>query len=162
MSITYNLTCTCAACGATKTGTAAEMGEAGWVRLAIDRSNGKVKPIVIDGWGDPLADDCICKDCYDAYYALQEKADEAQQAAYDAMGKFTPTPSPSGGSGTVDDPYTFEAGVVCVLNAYYRHGEHVYVYMPADAEAKSYDSWEAAEADFAIWDEDTTETSETA
>ena len=153
MSVTYNLTCTCAACGATKTGTAAEMGEAGWVRLAIDRSNGKVKPIVIDGWGDPLADDCICKDCYSAYYALQEAADEAQQAAYAAMGKFTPTPSPSGGSGTEDDPYTWEAGVTCVLNAFYTHDSKLYVYMPADAEAKSYGSWADAAADMVEWTE---------
>ncbi len=159
MSITYNLTCTCAACGATKTGTAAEMGEAGWVRLAIDRSNGKVKPIVIDGWNDPLADDCICKDCCDAYYALQEKADEAQQAAYDALGKFTPTPSPSGGSGTEDDPYTWEAGVTCVLNAFYTHDSKLYVYMPADATAKAYDTWEDASADMAAWD-NTDETTE--
>ena len=163
MSIKLTLECTCVACGATTSGTADDVSSAGWVRMIVDQSNGKYKPVFLDGWsGVSSTDDCICKSCYDAYYALQEKADEAQQAAYDALGKFTPTPSPSGGSGTEDDPYTFETGVVCVLNAYYRHGEHVYVYMPADAEAHSYDSWADAAADFAIWDEDTTETGETA
>ena len=157
MSINLTYTCTCHACNAAKSGTATEMEEAGWRKVLQSG-------VVLDPsqWATEYGDDCVCNECYDKYVALQKAADEAQQAAYDAIGKFTPTPSPSGGSGTVDDPYTFEAGVVCVLNAYYRHGEHVYVYMPADAEAKSYDSWEAAEADFAIWDEDTTETSETA
>ena len=159
MSFEINYQATCHACGATKGGKAESMEKAGWRQLMVG-SDGTVS--VLDAWDYPLADDCVCPDCYAKYVALKQTADEASQSAYDALGKFTPTPSPSGGSGTADDPYTFETGVVCVLNAYYRHGEHVYVYMPADAEAKSYDSWEAAEADFAIWDEDTTETSETA
>ena len=75
--------------------------------------------------------------------------------------KFTPTESEDGGDGSESNPYTFVAGKKCVLNAYYTTTVK-YVYMPADAEAKAYDSWEAAEADFAIWDEGTTETSETA
>lgn len=154
MSIKLSLDCTCAACGATTSGTADEVSEAGWVRMVVDQSSGKYKPVLLSGWsGVSSSDDCICKDCYDAYYALQEKADEAQQAAYDALGKFTPTPSPSGGSGTKDDPYTFQAGVVCVLNAYYKHDGKLYVYMPADAEAKSYTSWDEAAADFAEWEE---------
>ena len=153
ISLTYN--CTCNACDAAKSGTAAEMEEAGWKLLTALTSGGVY---VSPSWDTESADGCVCPDCYAKYQTLQKAADEAQQAAYDAIGKFAPTPSPSGGSGTADDPYTFEVGVVCVLNAYYRHGEHVYVYMPADAEAKSYDSWEDAEPDFAIWDEDTTET----
>ena len=150
---------TCHGCAATKAGNATAMEEAGWKQLAV---NSATDVVVVTGWDYPLGEECACPDCYAAYQKLQATADAAQQAAYDALGKFTPTPSPSGGSGTEDDPYTWEAGVVCVLNAYYRHGEHVYVYMPADAEAKAYDSWEDAVADMAIWGEDTTETSETA
>lgn len=154
MSIKLILDCTCAACQSTISGTSDEVSEAGWVRMIVDQSNGKYKPVILDGWSDiSSADDCICKDCYDAYYALQEKADEAQQAAYDALGKFTPTPSPSGGSGTKDDPYTFLPNVVCVLNAYYKYIGTLYVYMPADAEAKSYASWDEAAADFVEWTE---------
>ena len=155
---------TCHGCSATKAGNASAMDEAGWVMLNVYTPAGSSSPIAdaLDTWANAVGNECACPDCYAKYQELQKTADAAQQAAYDALGKFTPTPSPSGGSGAADDPYTFEAGVVCVLNAYYRHGDHVYVYMPADAEAKSYDSWEAAEADFAIWDEDTTETSETA
>ena len=153
MSIKINLDCTCAACQSTVSGTAYEVSKAGWVRMIVDQSNGKYKPVLLSGWrGVSPSDDCICKDCYDAYYALQERADEAQQAAYDALGKFTPTPSPSGGSGTEDDPYTFQAGVTCVLNAFYTHDGVLYVYMPADAEAKSYASWDEAAADFAAWE----------
>lgn len=155
MSIEITLNCTCLACGATTSGTADSVSSAGWVRMIIDHSNGKHKPILLTRWkGVSANDECICKECYDAYYALQEKADEAQQAAYDALGKFAPTPSPSGGSGTRDDPYTFVAGVVCVLNAYYKYIGQLYVYMPADAEAKAYASWEEAAADFALWSTD--------
>ena len=152
MSIKLTLECTCAACGATTSGTPDEVSTAGWVRMIVDQSNGKYKPMLLDGWsGVTSSDDCICKDCYDAYYALQKTADAAQQAAYDALGKFTPTPSPSGGSGTEDDPYTWEAGVTCVLNAFYTHDSKLYVYMPADATAKAYDTWEDAEADMVEW-----------
>ena len=154
MSIKLTLDCTCAACQATVSGTADEVSEAGWVRMIVDQSNGKYTPVLLSGWsGVSSSDDCICKDCYDAYYALQEKADEAQQAAYDALGKFTPTPSPSGGSGTEDDPYTFQPGVMCVLNAFYKYIGTLYVYMPADAEAKSYASWDEAADDFVEWAE---------
>ena len=148
MSVSYTYACTCDSCGATLSGTPSEMESAGWKKFYTFATGGAV---TFEDWANSGGDHCLCKDCYDAYYALQEKADEAQQAAYDALGKFTPTPSPSGGDGSESNPYTFEAGVVCVLNAYYAHGGKLYVYMPADAEAKSYGSWEAAEADFAEW-----------
>lgn len=147
--ITMEYKAECAVCDAAKEGAGEELVSAGWRKTA----NGDTV-LPADAWvTDTGGDDCICPDCYAKYEALQKAADEAQEAAYEAIGKFTPTPSPSGGSGTEDDPYTFETGVVCVLNAYYKHDDRIYVYMPSDAEAKSYDSWEAAEPDFALWNE---------
>ena len=158
MTIEISYKATCAVCGAVKEGTGAELSEASW-RM----TQGGREALPADAWEtNVVADDCICPDCAAEYETLAKAAEEAQQAAYDALGKFTPTPSPSGGSGTEDDPYTFETGVTCVLNAFYTHDSKLYVYMPSDATAKAYDTWEDAEADFAIWDEDTTETSETA
>ena len=159
MPYTYHYQATCGGCGTTKAGNAQAMQEAGWKMLAV---NSPTDIAVMESWEHPMGAECACPDCYAKYQELQKTADAAQQAAYGALGKFTPTPSPSGGSGTEDDPYVWEAGVTCVLNAFYMHESKLYVYMPADAEAKSYDSWEDAESDFAIWDEDTTETSETA
>lgn len=148
MSLKYKYECTCATCGAATDGSAEAIMEAGWRKTYAGQ-----EVLDADTWQRNYGDDCICPDCYAKYEALQKAADEAQEAAYEAIGKFTPTPSPSGGSGTEDDPYTFETGVVCVLNAYYKHDDRIYVYMPSDAEAKSYDSWEAAEPDFALWNE---------
>ena len=148
MSLRYKYECTCATCEASIEGSAEALMEAGWHKTYAGK-----EVLDVDAWQKSYGDDCICPDCYAKYEALQKAADEAQEAAYGAIGKFTPTPSPSGGSGTEDDPYTFETGVLCVLNAYYRHDDHLYVYMPSDAEAKSYDSWEAAAPDFALWGE---------
>lgn len=67
-------------------------------------------------------------------------------------GKFSPTESEDGGDGSESNPYTFVAGQKCVLNAYYTSPVK-YVYMPADAEAKSYGSWADAEADMVEWTE---------
>ena len=159
MPYTYHYQATCGGCGTTKAGNAQTMQDAGWKMLAV---NSPTDIAVMESWEHPMGAECACPDCYAKYQELQKTADAAQQAAYDALGKFTPTPSPSGGSGTEDDPYTWEAGVTCVLNAFYTHDSKLYVYMPADATAKAYDTWEDAEADFAVWDEDTTETSETA
>lgn len=64
--------------------------------------------------------------------------------------KFSPTESESGGNGSESNPYTFVVGEKCVLNAYYT-APTKYVYMPADAEAKSYDSWADAAADMLEW-----------
>ena len=154
MSFTVIYNAYCRSCNAFLSGDKDTFKHNGWKQVHVAGSiNGRVRLRVSDGWDDTSADDCICKDCYDAYYALQEKADEAQQAAYDALGKFTPTPSPSGGSGTEDDPYTFQTGVMCVLNAFYKYIGSLYVYMPADATAKSYDSWDDAAADFVEWTE---------
>lgn len=150
MSYTYHYQATCGGCGATKAGNAQTMADAGWKMLAV---NSPSDIVVMDSWEHPMGAECACPDCYAAYQKLQATADAAQQAAYDALGKFTPTPSPSGGSGTEDDPYTWEAGVTCVLNAYYAHESKLYVYMPSDAEAKSYDTWEAASADMVEWTE---------
>ena len=152
MPYTYHYQATCGGCGTTKAGNAAAMEEAGWKMLAV---NSPTDIVVMDSWEHPMGAECACPDCYAKYQELQKTADAAQQAAYDALGKFTPTPSPSGGSGTEDDPYTWEAGVTCVLNAFYTHDSKLYVYMPSDATAKAYDSWEDAEPDFAIWDSDT-------
>ena len=66
--------------------------------------------------------------------------------------KFTPTESESGGDGSESNPYVFVAGQKCVMNAYYTSPTK-YVYMPADAEAKSYGSWADAEADMVEWTE---------
>ena len=66
--------------------------------------------------------------------------------------KFTPTESESGGDGSESNPYTFVAGEKCVMNAYYTSPVK-YVYMPADAEAKSYDSWADAAGDMVEWGE---------
>lgn len=153
MTIKATLECTCAACGATATGTPGEMAQSGWSRLAYDTSGGDVKPVLFAGW-DVLfgADECVCKDCADAYAALDKKADEARQKAYDSLGKFTPAPDTGGGSGTEADPYTFAVGAVCVVNAFYTHDGKLYVYMPADAEPKAYDTWADAEADFEPWE----------
>ena len=150
MSYTINYHCTCGGCGTTKAGDATAMESAGWKMLAVDSDTGI---IVAGNWDYPNFAECACPDCYAAYLELQTTADAAQQAAYDALGKFTPTPSPSGGSGTADDPYVWEAGVTCVLNAFYTHDGKLYVYMPADAEAKSYDSWADAAADMVEWTE---------
>lgn len=148
MSIDISYKATCAMCGtATKEGVGQDFINAGWHKTL----NGQAV-LPSDAWREPsYGSDCICSDCYAKYKVLQDAADEAQQAAIDSLGKFTPTPSTSGGIGTADDPYTFETGVVCVLNAYYKYNDTVYVYMPADAEPKSYDSWEDAEPDFAEW-----------
>ena len=149
MTIEISYKATCAVCGAAKEGAGAELSEAGW-RM----TQGGREALPADAWeGNVVADDCVCPDCAAEYETLAKAAEEAQQAAYDALGKFTPAPSPTGGSGTESDPYTFTAGVVCILNAYYEHDGKLYVYMPADAEAKGYDSWEAAESDFAEWSE---------
>ena len=152
MSYTYHYQATCGGCGTTKAGNAAAMHDAGWKMLAV---NSTTDIVVMDSWDHPMGAECACPDCYAKYQELQKTADAAQQAAYDALGKFTPTPSPSGGSGTEDDPYTWEAGVTCVLNAFYTHESKLYVYMPADATAKAYDTWEDASADMAAWDSDT-------
>ena len=156
MPYTYHYQATCGGCGTTKAGNAAAMQDAGWKMLAV---NSTTDIAVMDSWDHPMGAECACPDCYAAYLELQKTADAAQQAAYDALGKFTPTPSPSGGSGTEDDPYTWEAGVTCVLNAFYTHDSRLYVYMPADATAKAYDTWEDASADMAAWDS-TDETTE--
>ena len=66
--------------------------------------------------------------------------------------KFTPTESESGGDGSESNPYAFVAGEKCVMNAYYT-APTKYVYMPADAEAKSYGSWADAAADMVEWTE---------
>lgn len=66
--------------------------------------------------------------------------------------KFTPTESESGGDGSESNPYAFVAGQKCVMNAYYV-APTKYVYMPADAEAHSYDSWADASADMVEWTE---------
>ena len=66
--------------------------------------------------------------------------------------KFTPTESESGGDGSEERPYAFVAGEKCVMNAYYTSPVK-YVYMPSDAEAKSYDSWADAVADMVEWTE---------
>ena len=152
MPYTYHYQATCGGCGATKAGNAQAMQNAGWKMLAV---NSPTDIAVMDSWEHPMGAECACPDCYAKYQELQKTADAAQQAAYDALGKFTPTPSPSGGSGTADDPYTWEAGVTCVLNAFYTHDSKLYVYMPADATAKAYDTWEDASADMAAWDSDT-------
>lgn len=149
MSITYTYSCACDGCGAAKSGTAQEMRDAGWKKYHRVAPGGA---LVFEDWDNAGGDYAACPDCYDAFSAAQTKADEAQRAAYDALGKFTPTPGPLGGSGAADDPYSFEVGVVCVLNAFYSHGGKLYVYMPAGAEPKSYGSWEEAEPDFAVWD----------
>jgi hypothetical protein len=152
MPYNYHYQATCGGCGTTKAGNAAAMQDAGWKMLAV---NSPTDIVVMDSWDHPMGAECACPDCYAKYQELQATADAAQQAAYDALGKFTPTPSPSGGSGTEDDPYTWEAGVTCVLNAFYTHDSKLYVYMPSDATAKAYDSWEDAVADMAAWDSDT-------
>lgn len=153
MPIEFNLTCACAACGATASGSPNEMREAGWRRMIVDESNGGRKPVLLGGWkGVSPSDDCVCKDCADAYAALDKKADEARQKAYDSLGKFTPAPDTGGGSGTESDPYTFAEDTLCVVNAFYTHDGTLYVYMPADAEGHSYASWEDAEADFEPWE----------
>lgn len=66
------------------------------------------------------------------------------------IGKFTPATSTNGCDGSEANPYTFVPGEPCVLNAYYTSPTK-YVYMPADSEAKSYDSWADASADMIEW-----------
>ena len=65
--------------------------------------------------------------------------------------KFNPNEQETGGSGTEDDPYVFVPGKACVLNAYYTSSKK-YVYMPADAVAHAYGSWDEAAEDMAAWD----------
>lgn len=65
--------------------------------------------------------------------------------------KFSPQEQQTGGSGTEDDPYEFVSGKACVLNAYYTSPKR-YVYMPEDAVAHAYGSWDEAINDMAAWD----------
>ena len=65
-------------------------------------------------------------------------------------GKFTPTESESGGDGTEEHPYAFAPGTECVPNAFYTSPQK-FVFMPADAEKHSYDSWAEAAADMVEW-----------
>ncbi len=67
------------------------------------------------------------------------------------LGKFTPSADESGADGTEANPYDFTPGQTLVPNAFYRSPE-LFVYMPADAEPKAYDTWADAVADMAKWD----------
>ena len=133
---------TCAGCSATATGTESELVDAGW--RAVTPTAGRFGT-VFDYPSGGL--DAVCKDCVASVQDKIDAASAAQQALVDAVGKFDGT----SGKGTEANPLEFQPGVLCVLNAYYVHDGKLYVYMPADAEAKSYGSWEDAEADFAEW-----------
>ncbi len=148
MSLRITYDCECAGCGATLSGTAGEMGEAGWRKVI---SPGV--PLDPSVWATEYGEDCICKECYAKYIKLKAARDKADEEMRAAAGKFTPTPSEQGGSGTESDPYTFAENTACVVNAFYTHGGKLYVYMPADAESHAYASWKDAEADFAAWEE---------
>ena len=151
MSVSYIYACTCDSCSATLSGTPSQMGSAGWKKFYTVSPMGAV---TFEDWANSGGNHCVCKDCYEKYQTLQKAVNEAQQVAYDSLGKFTPIPNPVlGGSGTEDDPYTFRPGVTCVLNAFYKYLNTIYVYMPADATAKSYESWDEAAADFVEWTE---------
>ena len=68
------------------------------------------------------------------------------------IGKFTPTEDTTGGDGSESNPYEFVAGTECVPNAFYRSPKK-FVFMPADAEKHSYDSWADAAASMVEWSE---------
>ena len=135
---------TCAGCAAEATGAKEQLVEAGWRSVLPTQGSFGTEFDYMRG-----ALDAVCADCMAAIQPKLDAVEAARKDLVDAVGKF----DGSKGEGTEDNPLEFEAGVVCVLNAYYARGGKLYVYMPADAEAKSYASWEDAEADFAAWEE---------
>ncbi len=135
---------TCDRCGAVADITDRSLYEgehAGWVGVT---GSGEVGPGVIAGSWDVVA--TLCPDCHSTYESYQRAVEDAKAKADAWLGKVDLS-----GEGSEENPYEFAAGITCVVNAYYRHDGTLYVYMPADAEPHAYDSWEAAEADFALW-----------
>lgn len=149
MSLQFIYSAVCAGCGATKQATGGAFANTQW-----RKTDGLGEVLDASAWLDPYGEDCVCPDCYAKWLKLKAARDKADAEMRAAAGKFEPTPSPSGGDGTEADPYTFEEGVACVVNAFYTHDSKLYVYMPADAESHSYASWADAEADFAAWETD--------
>lgn len=64
--------------------------------------------------------------------------------------KFAPDADETGADGSEEHPYAFTPGAECVPNAFYTSPKK-YVFMPADAERHSYDSWDDAAADMVEW-----------
>lgn len=135
---------TCAGCNATATDLPDALVAAGW--RTITPSLGFLGADFEYARGGL---DAICKDCVAALQPKIDALDKAQADLTDAVGKFDGTQ----GTGTVDNPIVWKEGMSCILNAYYSHDDKLYVYMPADAEAKSYASWDEAAADFVEWTE---------
>lgn len=65
-------------------------------------------------------------------------------------GKFTPDEDETGADGTEERPYVFTPGTDCIPNAFYTVPTK-FVFMPADAEKHSYESWADAKADMVEW-----------
>ena len=134
---------TCAGCAAEATGAREQLADAGWRSVLPTQGNFGTEFDYMHG-----ALDAVCGDCMAAIQPKLDAVEAARKDLIDAVGKF----DGSKGEGTEDNPLEFETGVTCVLNAFYTHDGVLYVYMPADAEAKSYASWDEAAADFAAWE----------
>ncbi len=142
IEILYHVTC--AGCSSEATGAQDVLVGAGW--RTITPTPGRLGTV----FDYPLGGlDALCKDCVAALQPKIDALDKAQADLTDAVGKFDGTL----GAGTVDNPIVWKEGMSCVLNAYYSHDGKLYVYMPSDAEAKSYATWDEAAADMAEWEE---------
>lgn len=130
---------TCDKCGATADITNANTE---WIGVASDGFAGAG----LIGNSSFYLEAVLCPTCATEYQSYLTAIEQAKENAQVFLGK-----SDLSGQGSEDNPYEFQTGVECVLNAYYIHDGNLYVYMPADAEPHSYDSWEAAQNDFALW-----------
>lgn len=145
MAFSMTYTCKCAKCGATVAADQEVMANSGWRR--IDRQSGTVYDPAAWAWTWVQAADCVCNACAADYDKLRDKLDKAQQEAADALADWLPK---AGGSGTEADPYVFTPNVTCELAKFYVEAAgaaDTYAYMPADAVAKSYETWADALAD---------------
>ncbi len=135
MSISTTYACTCAVCGAEKSGAAEVFANTDWHKTTVDGQCLDAYAWQQYGYGD----DCVCPDCYAKYKVLRDAADAADEAARKALVKQ----DKGGGSGTEADPYVFVPNTLLTLAAFYceQSGGDAYAYMPADGTAKTYTSW---------------------